>query len=157
MHHVLSLGGLFLSLHLLFFSVIPIKFPIITIIQYLLLSIILEIQDGFGQRRTLMCDLTFLAPSWESESWLRNRVWPCETNELVVARSVSVPVLVLAIVATYYSCLTTCACAMRLTMCIALVPWKTRLLFQNYSHFSPFPIILKIVPEQSAQAYHMYA
>jgi len=38
-------------------------------------------------------------------------------------------------------------------MRIALAHWKARLLFRNYSRFSPFPIILKNVPEQSAQAY----
>jgi len=91
---------------------------------------------NYSQQRTLMSNLTFLAPSWESESWLPLSVshWSSSVTvsppyELVVARSVlSVPVLVLAIIATYYSYLTTCARAMRLTARIALACWKTRLL-----------------------------
>ena len=112
---------------------------------------------NYSQRRTLMSDLTFLAPSWVTVPATAASVWlillMLPPYELVVARSVvSVPVPVLAIVATYYSYLTTCARAMRLTTRIALARWKTRLLFQNYSCFSSFPIILKIVLEQSAQA-----
>ena len=139
----LGLGGFFLFLHLLFFSVVPIKIPIIPKIQYLLFSMILNEEHSWAtwpfwhppesQSPGYRCQLLIDLPQWQC----RHHISTSTSHHSQLLQLLDY----------------LCTCTMRLTTRIELVHWKTRLLFRNYSRFSPFPIILKIVPEHFAQVY----